>query len=283
MTLMGASAFVPSGLRAIPPTAIFGILVIAFYVSIAVFAPSLAPFGESEIVGPEYQLWSVQHPLGTDSLGRDTLSRLIYAARNTLGIAFVATFLAFSLGTVAGLLAATSGGLVDQLLSRLVDILMAIPSLIFALLLLTVLGTSVTSLILVIGVIDCTRVFRLARAVACGIVVMDYVEAARIRGEGLWWVIRREILPNAAPPLVAEFGLRFCFVFLTIAALSFLGLGIQPPLADWGSMVRDTATLIAFGDITPLVPATAIALLTISVNFVVDWMLYKASGLKDRQ
>ena len=279
---MGAPTFVPSGLRAIPPTAIFGILVIAFYVSIAVFAPSLAPFGQSEIVGPEYQLWSVQHPLGTDSLGRDTLSRLIYAARNTLGIAFLATFLAVSLGTVAGLLAATSGVLVDQLLSRLVDILMAIPSLIFALLLLTVFGTSVTSLILVIGVIDSTRVFRLARAVSCGIVVMDYVEAARIRGEGLWWVIRREILPNAAPPLVAEFGLRFCFVFLTIAALSFLGLGIQPPLADWGSMVRDTATLIAFGDITPLVPATAIALLTISVNFVVDWMLYKASGLKDR-
>jgi len=279
---LGAPTFVPSGLRAIPPTAIFGILVIAFYVSIAVFAPSLAPFGQSEIVGPEYQLWSVQHPLGTDSLGRDTLSRLIYAARNTLGIAFLATFLAVSLGTVAGLLAATSGVLVDQLLSRLVDILMAIPSLIFALLLLTVFGTSVTSLILVIGVIDSTRVFRLARAVSCGIVVMDYVEAARIRGEGLWWVIRREILPNAAPPLVAEFGLRFCFVFLTIAALSFLGLGIQPPLADWGSMVRDTATLIAFGDITPLVPATAIALLTISVNFVVDWMLYKASGLKDR-
>jgi peptide/nickel transport system permease protein len=279
---MGASTFVTSGLRAIPPTAIFGILVVASYISIAVFAPSLAPFGESEIVGPEYQLWSVQHPLGTDSLGRDTLSRLIYAARNTLGIAFLATVLAFSLGTITGLLAATSGGLVDQLLSRLVDILMAIPSLIFALLLLTVLGTSVTSLILVIGVIDSTRVFRLARAVAREIVVMDYVEAARIRGEGLWWVIRREILPNAAPPLVAEFGLRFCFVFLTIAALSFLGLGIQAPLADWGSMVRDTATLIAFGDITPLVPAMAIALLTISVNFVVDWMLYKASGLKER-
>jgi peptide/nickel transport system permease protein len=279
---MGASTLIPRELRSIPPTAICGILIIAVYVSIAVFAPSLAPFGENEIIGPEYQLWSVHHPLGTDSLGRDTLSRLLFAARNTLGIAFLATFLAFSLGTVAGLLAAAKGGLLDQLLSRLVDILMAIPSLIFALLLLTVLGTSLTSLILVIGVIDSTRVFRLARAVAGGIVLMDYVEAARIRGEGLWWVIRREILPNAAPLLIAEFGLRFCFVFLTIAALSFLGLGIQPPLADWGSMVRDTATLITFGDITPLVPATAIALLTISVNCVVDWMLYKATGSSDR-
>ena len=112
-------------------------------------------------------------------------------------------------------------------------------------------------------------------------VVMDYVEAARLRGEGLWWIMSREVLPNALPPLVAEFGLRFCFVFLFISALSFLGLGIQPPTADWGSMVRDNATLMTFGDITPLVPAAAIALLTVAVNFVVDWFLHKASGLKE--
>ena len=113
------------------------------------------------------------------------------------------------------------------------------------------------------------------------IVVMEYVEAARLRGEGIGWIIRSEILPNAMPPLVAEFGLRFCFVFLFISALSFLGLGVQPPTADWGSMVRDNATLITFGDITPLLPAAAIALLTVSVNFVVDWFLQKTSGLKD--
>ena len=121
----------------------------------------------------------------------------------------------------------------------------------------------------------------LARAVAQGIVVMDYIEAAKLRGEGLWHLITREILPNAMAPLVAEFGLRFCFVFLMISALSFLGLGIQPPTADWGSMVRDNATLITFGDITPLLPAGAIALLTVAVNFVVDWKLHEASGLKD--
>ena len=119
----------------------------------------------------------------------------------------------------------------------------------------TILGTSIVNMILVIALIDATRVFRLARAVAMNIVVMDYIEAARLRGEGLWHLIRREILPNAAAPLVAEFGLRFCFVFLSISALSFLGLGIQPPTADWGSMVRDNATLITFGDITPLLPA----------------------------
>ena len=179
-----------------------------------------------------------------------------------------------------GLLAAAVGGWVDQVLSRIVDVLMAIPALIFALLLLTILGTSIVNMILVIALIDSTRVFRLARAVAMNIVVMDYIEAARLRGERLPRLILREILPNAAAPLVAEFGLRFCFVFLTISALSFLGLGIQPPTADWGSMVRDNATLITFGDITPLLPAGAIALLTVAVNFVVDWMLHRASGLQ---
>jgi peptide/nickel transport system permease protein len=158
---------------------------------------------------------------------------------------------------------------------------MAIPSLIFGLLILTILGTSIPVLIVVIAVLDSTRVFRLARAVGMNIVVMDFVEVARLRGEGLWWVIRSEVLPNAMPPLVAEFGLRFCFVFLFLSALSFLGLGIQPPTADWGSMVRDNATLITFGDITPLLPAAAIALLTVGVNFVVDWFLHQTSGLRD--
>ena len=180
-----------------------------------------------------------------------------------------------------GLLAAAVGGWLDQVLSRIVDVLMAIPALIFALLLLTILGTSIVNMVLVMALIDSTRVFRLARAVAMNIVVMDYIEAARLRGERLPRLVLREILPNAAAPLVAEFGLRFCFVFLTISALSFLGLGIQPPTADWGSMVRDNATLITFGDITPLLPAGAIAVLTVAVNFVVDWMLHRASGLKE--
>ncbi len=280
-----AIALAPAGvakvLRTAPLTANFGIIVIIVYVTVAILAPLIAPYGEREVVGGEYLPWSTTHLLGTDNLGRDMLTRLIYGARNTVGIAFVTTGLAFALGSILGLLAATVGGWLDQLLSRIVDILMAIPSLIFALLLLTIVGTSVVNMILVIALIDSTRVYRLARAVAMNIVVMDYVEAARLRGEGLWRLIVREILPNASAPLVAEFGLRFCFVFLMISALSFLGLGIQPPTADWGSMVRDNATLITFGDITPLLPAGAIALLTVGVNFVVDWMLHRASGLKE--
>ena len=268
-------------LRTAPLTASFGMLMILLYILAAFFAPIIAPFSETEVVGREYQAWDNVHLLGTDNLGRDMLSRLIYAARNTVGIAFVTTALAFIIGSVLGLLAAVVGGWMDQLLSRAVDVLMAIPALIFALLLLTIIGTSVFNMIIVIALIDSTRVFRLARAVAMNIVVMDYVEAARLRGEGLWRLITREILPNAMAPLVAEFGLRFCFVFLMISALSFLGLGIQPPTADWGSMVKDNATLISFGDITPLLPAGAIALLTVSVNFVVDWQLHRASGLKE--
>ncbi|WP_264599931.1 ABC transporter permease [Rhodobium gokarnense] len=248
---------------------------------LAVLAPAFAPFSETAIVASEYEPWGAPYYLGTDSLGRDMLSRLIFAARNTVGIAFLTTLLAFFLGGLMGLLASTLGGWIDQVFSRAVDVLMAIPQLIFALLLLTIVGTNIVNLILVIAVLDSTRVYRLSRAVAMNVVVMDYVEAAKLRGEGLGWLIRREILPNITAPLIAEFGLRFCFVFLTISALSFLGLGIQPPTADWGSMVRDNATLITFGDPTPLMPAAAIALLTVAVNFVVDWMLHRSSGLKD--
>jgi peptide/nickel transport system permease protein len=264
-----------------PLSAKFGLLMILLYILVAVFAPVLAPFGETQVVGDGFAPWGGQFLLGTDNLGRDMFSRLVYGARNTLGIAFLTTVLAFLLGGLSGLIAAIKGGWVDQGLSRVVDILMAIPQLIFALLILSVVGTTATSLVLVIALLDATRVFRLSRAVAMNVVVQDFVEAARLRGEGLWWLVTREVLPNAAAPLIAEFGLRFCFVFLFISALSFLGLGIQPPTADWGSMVRDNAVLITFGDISPLLPALAVALITVSVNFVVDWMLHKSSGLKE--
>jgi peptide/nickel transport system permease protein len=270
-------------LKKAPLSAKFGLVVIAGYVFIAIFAPVLTPYGESEIVGAEFEEWGEKFLLGTDNLGRDMLTRLLFGARNTIGIAFVTTCLAFLIGGIAGILAATLSGWVDQALSRFVDILMAIPALIFSLLLLTIFGTSIPVLIVIIAVLDSTRVFRLSRAVSLNVVVMDFVEAARLRGEGIGWITIREVLPNIMPPLVAEFGLRFCFVFLTIAALSFLGLGIQPPTADWGSMVRDNATLITYGDVTPLLPAGAIALLTVGVNFVVDWFLHKTSGLRDDQ
>ena len=272
-----------------PMTAKFGLLVILVYVLIALFAPFIAPYGEAEVFPIPYAPWSSEFVFGTDQIGRDIFSRLIYGARNTVGIAVATTALAFIIGGILGLAAAIARGWLDQLLSRTVDVLMAIPSLIFALVLLSIFGSTVTNLIIIIAVLDSTRVFRLTRAVSINVVVMDYVEAARLRGEGLVWIMRREILPNIMPPLIAEFGLRFCFVFLTIAALSFLGVGIQPPTADWGSMVRENASLIQFAQydikagLTPLLPASAIALLTVAVNFVVDWFLHKTSGIRDEQ
>lgn len=274
-------------LKKAPFTAWLGMVVITIYLIVALFAPFFAPYGEAEITPIPYAPWGADHVFGTDQIGRDILSRLIFGARNTIGIALATTFLAFLIGGGFALVAAISRGWTDQILSRIVDVLMAIPSLIFALMLLSIFGSNITSLIIIIAVLDSTRVFRLTRAVAMNVVVMEYVEAAKLRGEGLGWVMRREILPNIMPPLVAEFGLRFCFVFLTIAALSFLGVGIQPPTADWGSMVRENASLIQFAQfdlkagITPLLPAAAIAILTIAVNFVVDWFLMKTSGLRD--
>ena len=272
-----------------PLTARFGLVVIFSYIIVALFAPFIAPYGEAEVFPIPYAPWSSEFIFGTDQIGRDIFSRLIYGARNTVGIAVATTALAFTIGMILGLVAAISRGWLDQILSRSVDVLMAIPSLIFALVLLSIFGSTVTNLIIIIAVLDSTRVFRLTRAVSINVVVMDYVEAARLRGEGLVWIMRREILPNILPPLIAEFGLRFCFVFLTIAALSFLGVGIQPPTADWGSMVRENASLIQFAQydlkagLTPLLPATAIALLTVAVNFVVDWFLHKTSGIRDEQ
>ncbi|MFL2562769.1 MAG: ABC transporter permease [Arenicellales bacterium] len=263
-----------------PLSAKVGVLAILAYAFVALFAPLLAPYGETAIVGSSYELWSDKFVFGTDNIGRDMLTRLIYGARNTIGIAFLTVAIAFFVGGTLGMLAAILGGVYDLVIGRLVDILMAIPSLVFALLLLTVFGTSIPSLVLIIALLDSTRVFRIARSAAMNVVVMEFVEAARLRGEGMGWVIRKEVLPNITAPLLAEFGLRFCFVFLFIAALSFLGLGIQPPLADWGSMVRETATLINYNDITPLLPAIAIAGLTVAVNFVVDWMLHLSSGLR---
>ena len=263
-----------------PLSAKLGLITITAYLVIALFAPVVAPYSETEILGGAYELWSDKYLLGTDNLGRDMLSRLIFGARNTIGIALAAVIIAFAIGGVTGMFSAILGGWYDTIISRIVDILMAIPGLVFALLILTILGTSMTTLVLVIAVLDSTRVYRITRAAAMNVAVMDFVEVARLRGEGMWWVIRKEILPNIMAPLLAEFGLRFCFVFLFIAALSFLGLGIQPPTADWGSMVRDNATLINYDDITPLLPAAAIAVLTVAVNFVVDWLLHKSSGLR---
>lgn len=253
-------------------------VVLAAFVLVAIFAPWIAPHQVSEIVGGVWEPPSAKALLGTDNLGRDLLSRIIWGASVTLGVSALATLIAFIVGVVLGLFAALRRGWVDQVLSRGNDLLMAIPTLIFALVVLAVLPKNIVVLILVMAALDATRVFRVARAVAADIAVLDYVEVARLRGEGAGWIMLREILPNAAAPLLAEFGMRFAFAVLFLSTLSFLGLGVQPPVADWGSLVKENKDGLLFGVFAALIPGATIVLLAVSVNLIVDWFLARAAG-----
>ncbi|CAN7662222.1 ABC transporter permease [Rhizobium sp. LjRoot30] len=267
-------------LRDIPITAWIGIAGIALAFIFAIFAPWIAPYGEGEIVAGVWEPMGDIYLLGTDNLGRDLLSRVIYGARTTLFVALAATIISFSLGILLSFTAAVSRGIIDTVFSRFNDLMMSIPTLIFALVVLAVLPQSLLILILVMAVLDSTRVYRLGRAVALDVAVMEFVEAAKLRGEGRLWIIFREILPNTLSPLLAEFGLRFAFSILFLSTLSFLGLGIQPPAADWGGMVKDNKDGIIFGIPAALVPGGAIAALAVCVNLVVDWLLKRTSSLK---
>ncbi|MBL9036683.1 MAG: ABC transporter permease [Rhodospirillaceae bacterium] len=254
-------------------TALIGWLIILVCVGSAVLAPWIAPHDPNAPLGQRWEAPSAEHWFGLDQIGRDMFSRMLYGGRISITLAFLATCLAFAVGVVAGFAAALLGRWVDVALSRIADVILSMPILMSALIVISAVGSSAAVLILTIGLLYAVIVFRVARAVAMNIVVLEYVEAARLRGEGLFWVILREILPNALPPLAAEFGLRFSFAFLFVASLSFLGLGVQPPDADWGSMVKESALAIPAGLAAPLYPAAAIALLTIGVNMVVDWLL----------
>jgi len=267
-------------IRRIPLSALIGIAITVLFVLAAIFAPWISPYSDTSVVGDVWEPMSAAHWLGTDNLGRDLLTRLLYGARITLFIAALATALSFTLGASLGLTAAVIGGWFDEVLSRFVDLIMSIPTLIFALVVLSVLPVNTVTLIIVMGVLDSTRVYRISRAVAVDINVMDFVEAAKLRGEGRIWVIFREILPNALSPLVAELGLRFIFAILFLSALSFLGLGVQPPMSDWGGMVKENKDGIVFGIPAALLPAAAIAILSISVNLVADWVLNRTTDLK---
>jgi peptide/nickel transport system permease protein len=256
-----------------PLTAIIGLAIIAFFVLVALIGPFLAPYTQSQIVGGTWDPSSAQMWLGADQDGRDMLTRLIYGARLSMSVAAATTILSFFVGIVLGFMAAVMSPWMDTFLSRVVDVVLSIPNLILALIILSGLGSSIPVLIITIALLDSTKVFRLARALGKNISVLEYVEAARMRGEGLWWIISREIFPNCVAPLASEFGLRFCFNFLFIAALSFLGIGVQLPFADLGGMVKDNAGGIVYGIYAPLYPAFAIATLTVGVNLVVDWLL----------
>lgn len=272
-----ASTHTGTGLS-IPMSAWVGIVILAFWIAVALVGPIFAPHGEGELlVNDSFAPIGSVGMFGGDYLGRDVLSRLLFGARRTLGLAGLVTVCAFAIGVGLGFLAAIARGFVDTLLSRANDALMAFPSLILALIVIAALGSSVPVLIGTVTLIEATRIFRVARSLAMDILVMDFVDVARARGEGAWWIMRREIMPNAVAPLAAEFGIRYTYAILFISALSFLGLGIQPPDADWGVMVRENLQGLLFGSAAPLIPAAAIATVTIAINLVVDGLLQHAS------
>ena len=253
-----------------------GITVVSFWVFIAILGPYIAPLGENDLPFPddysEFQPPRAGAWLGTDVDDRDILSRLMYGAGRTIGISFVATVLAYFLGVVLGIGAAISSPRVDMVVSRINDAFLSLPTIMLGLVVVAAVGSSIPVLIVTAGVIYATVVFRLARALGQEIMVMDFVEEARVRGEGYFWIITREIWPNAAMPLMTDFGLRLIYVILFISSLSFLGLGVQPPQADWGSMVRENLGALSYGQsvIPVIAPALSIATLTVAINLIVD-------------
>ncbi|GLK83800.1 ABC transporter permease [Ancylobacter defluvii] len=278
MSLSDATArpAAPSRLAGLP-VALAALFCLACLVCV-IGADWIAPYGEADLVAMPWQAPDLAHPLGTDQLGRDMLSRIIFGARTSIGLSLAIVTLAFAVGGALGLAAVTLGGWADAVISRIVDLFMALPPLVLALLALSVSGTSLVTLTLTAAFIASLRVFRLTRSLGIDIAARDFVDVARLRRDSTARIMWREILPNAAIPLISEFGLRFVFAFLFVASLSFLGLGVQPPMADWGGMVRENVGALNYGRLTPLVPAGFIALLAISVNLIGDWLVARRGG-----
>ena len=272
----GARPF--SSLR-LTPVAAVAATILLFWIAVAVFGPLIAPHSEAEIISPRtFAPFGVGGVLGTDKLGRDVLSRLIFGVRTTLILALITTVIAVGFGVMVGFAAAVLRGWFDIVVSRIVEAFNAFPSTLFALVVIGAFGTSITVLVLTVGFSLSTGVFRLARSLAMDIAVSDYVESARARGERLWWIIGREVLPNATAPLIAEFGLRFTFAILFLSGLSFLGLGVQEPAADWGLMVQENVGGLLLGSSAALMPAACIASLTVCMNLLVDWFQHRQQG-----
>lgn len=250
---------------------VISFLIILCWALIAILAPWIAPHPVGEIVDFDFfGPMSAQFPLGTDYLGRDMLSRILYGARFTVGISLAAVFLACFFGVTLGMSAAVIGGWFDSALSRFLDALTSIPSKILALVIVAGVGSSIPILIITMAVIYTPGSYRFARALAININTTDYVTVARARGEKIGYLIRSEILPGIIGPVLADFGLRFVFIVLLLSSMSFLGLGVQPPFADWGALVKENIGGLSFAAPAVVFPSIAIASLTISVNLLID-------------
>lgn len=262
-------------------TGMAGFVILVFWIVIAVIGPWIEPYHGGAFSSTEtFGSYSAAHWLGTDYIGRDMLSRLLEGTRYTLGLALLATLAASLSGTALGVLAALSSRWVDEPMSRVFDALISIPSKVFALVMIAAFGSSIPLLILVAALAYIPGAYRIARSLAVNLMTLEYVQVARARGEGLFYIARVEILPNMIHPMLADFGLRFVFIVLLLSGLSFLGLGVQPPNADWGSLVRENIGGLAMGAPAVLMPAVAIATLTIGVNLLIDNLRRRNPGLR---
>lgn len=269
----------PRRRRLPPPSALLGVAISLFWIAMAAFGPLIAPHDAGAIVDEDiFSPISAAFPLGSDYLGRDMLSRILWGARYTVGVALAAAVIASGSGLLLGMSAAAWGGVLDSVISRAIDTLVAIPSKMFALVVVAAFGSSVPVLVLTAGIIYIPGAYRIARSLAVGVNTLDFVRVARARGEGTFYVIREEILPNIIGPVAADFGLRFVFIVLLLSGLSFLGLGVQPPNADWGSLVRENLSGLYEGAPAVLMPALAIATLTIGVNLLIDSVSARPRG-----
>ncbi len=257
--------------RRLPVAGMIGTTIVAFWLLMALFGPYLASHGVGGVTSDDvFAPMSLQYPLGTDYLGRDMLSRILHGAPYTIGVALAGVLVASIGGTVLALFAAALGGWFDAIVSRIVDVKISIPSKLLALIIIAAFGASIPVLILTAGVGYMAGAYRIARALAVNVQAMDYVQAARARGEGLLYITLFEMLPNMFRPVLADFGLRFVFIVLMLSGMSFLGLGVQPPEADWGSLVRENIIGLSEGAPAVIIPAIAIATLTIGVNMAID-------------
>ncbi|MDX7950548.1 ABC transporter permease [Lichenihabitans sp. Uapishka_5] len=248
-----------------------GFAIVLFWAVVAILAPVLIRYPVGQIVDTDYfgsgssTLW-----MGSDYLGRDVFSRIVMGARYTVGISLVAVVFACGSGVVLGIVAAVAGGRLDSVLSRFLDAMNSIPSKLFGLMMVAAVGSSIPWLITTLAVIYMPGAFRFARSLAVNVNAMDFVTVARIRGEGVLYLVLREILPNITGPVLADTGLRFVFIVLLLSGLSFLGLGVQPPNADWGALVHENLQGLVFGAPAVVYPCLAIASLTVSVNLLID-------------
>ncbi|AIT82303.1 ABC transporter permease [Novosphingobium pentaromativorans] len=260
-----------SFLRGLPVSGRIGLALVVFWLVVALVGPWLAPYSVGAFVDQDvFSGISSQFWLGSDYLGRDVLSRVLWGSRYTVFLALGAAMIAVCIGTSFALLAAIRGGWTDEVISRAMDTFISIPSKIFALVLVAAFGSSLSLLLVIAAATYVPGNFRIARALAMNLVALDFVQVARARGEGSVHIALREVLPNMIHPLLADTGLRFVFVVLLLSGLSFLGLGVQPPHADLGSLVRENISGITEGALAIIVPALAIATLTVGANLLID-------------